>query len=61
MSTSFERVRRRYETTEKKCPTCGYIDKEGNWTSETDGQQIVYHHTCPSCDTNREHTFTFTR
>jgi hypothetical protein len=59
MVTSFDQVKRRYETTDKKCPTCGYVDKEGNWTSQTDGQQIVYRHICPSCDTSREHTFNF--
>lgn len=55
--STFARLRRRYETTEKKCPACGYVDEEGNWTSETDGHQIVYQHVCPSCDATREHVF----
>jgi predicted RNA-binding Zn-ribbon protein involved in translation (DUF1610 family) len=55
--TPLERLRRRYETTEKRCPACGYIDEEGNWTSETDGLRIVYHRVCPSCGADREHTF----
>ncbi|PSP99576.1 hypothetical protein BRC94_06960 [Halobacteriales archaeon QS_5_70_17] len=55
--TKFERVRARYEETEKKCTDCGYVDQEGNWVSETDGSRIVYRHTCPSCDAVREHTF----
>ena len=53
----FERLRERYETTEKKCPACGYIDTEGNWTTRKDGRRIVYHHVCPSCDAEREHVF----
>lgn len=55
--TSLARLRRRYETTEKKCPDCGFVDEGGNWTSRTDGSQVVYHHVCPSCSAVREHTF----
>lgn len=55
----FERIRRRYEESEKKCPECGYVDEDGNWESRTDGRRIVYHHVCPSCDAGREHTFSF--
>lgn len=57
MPTSLERLRRRYETTDKKCPACGYVDKGRNWESRTDGRQIVYRYVCPSCDASREHTF----
>ncbi|WP_246999540.1 HVO_0649 family zinc finger protein [Halosolutus gelatinilyticus] len=57
MTTLLERVRRRYETTEKKCPECGYVDESGNWESRTDGSRIVYRHVCPGCDASREHTF----
>ncbi|MFB6304022.1 MAG: HVO_0649 family zinc finger protein [Haloferacaceae archaeon] len=56
-ATPLARLRRRYETTEKKCPECGYVDEGGNWTSRTDGQRIVYTHVCPSCDASREHTY----
>lgn len=59
--TALEALRRRFETTETKCPACGYIDDEGNWTSQTDGQQIVYHHVCPSCEASREYTFELNR
>lgn len=59
--STLERVRYRYETTDKKCPACGYVDEEGNWTSETDGRKIVYRHVCPSCDASREHAFDLTR
>ena len=55
--TALERLRRRYELTETKCPECGYVDEGGNWTSRTDGRQVVYHHICPSCDADREHVF----
>jgi len=55
--TPFERLRTRYESTEKKCPECGYVDEEGNWTSRTDGSRVVYHHVCPSCGADREHVF----
>ncbi|MFB6301928.1 MAG: HVO_0649 family zinc finger protein [Haloferacaceae archaeon] len=55
--TPLERLRRRYETTEKRCPECGYVDDEGNWTSETDGRKIVYRHVCPSCGATRDHVF----
>lgn len=55
--TPLERLLRRYETTETRCPDCGYVDDERNWTSRTDGRQIVYHHLCPSCGADREHTF----
>ncbi|WP_226007448.1 HVO_0649 family zinc finger protein [Natrinema salinisoli] len=57
MTTVLERIRRRYETTDKKCPDCGYVDEKGNWESRTDGKQLVYRHVCPSCDATREHTF----
>lgn len=56
---ALERLRRRYETTEKKCPACGFVDEEGNWTSETDGRRVVYHHVCPSCGAEREHVIEF--
>lgn len=56
-ATPIERLLRRYETTDTKCPKCGYVDEEGNWTSQTDGRRLVYHHTCPSCRAERDHTF----
>jgi len=55
--TALERLLGRYETTETKCPECGYVDEEGNWTSRTDGSRVVYRHVCPSRDATREHTF----
>jgi len=55
--TTLDRIRARYERTEKRCPECGYVDEEGNWESETDGRRIVYRHVCPSCGSAREHTF----
>lgn len=55
--TPIDRMLRRYRTTDTKCPRCGYVDEEGNWTSRTDGRQIVYHHVCPSCSAERDHTF----
>lgn len=54
----FDRLRRRYEETEKKCPECGYVDDEGSWESRTDGRRVVYQYVCPSCDAGRQHTFT---
>ncbi|MDQ2052801.1 HVO_0649 family zinc finger protein [Natronolimnohabitans sp. A-GB9] len=57
MPTPLESQRRRYETTDKKCPACGYVDEDGNWKSRTDGGRIVYRHVCPSCKASREHTF----
>lgn len=57
-STPLERLLHRYETTDTKCPNCGYIDNEANWTSETNGKRIVYNHQCPSCGDERQHTFT---
>ena len=56
-TTALERLRRRYETTEKKCPDCGFVDESGNWTSRTDGRRVVYHYVCPSCGAARNHTF----
>ena len=55
--TALERLLRRYESTDKKCPECGYVDETGNWSSETDGRRIVYHHVCPSCQAAREHVY----
>lgn len=55
--TTLEWIRNRYESTEKKCPECGYVDREGNWASGTDGRHIVYRHVCPCCDAVHEHTF----
>lgn len=59
--TPLERLRHRYETTETRCPECGYVDTGSNWTSRTDGRRIVYHHVCPSCEADREHVFTLDR
>jgi predicted RNA-binding Zn-ribbon protein involved in translation (DUF1610 family) len=56
-TTALDRLRQRYETTQKKCPACGYVDEAGNWTSRTDGSRVVYRHVCPSCGASREHTF----
>ena len=56
-NTPLDRLRRRYETTETKCTDCGYVDDESNWTSGTNGREIVYRHVCPSCGADREHTF----
>lgn len=53
----FEWVRNRYENTEKKCPSCGHIDEDAEWTSETDGRVIVYEYRCSSCDATRRHMF----
>lgn len=55
--SSLERLLRRYERTETKCSACGYVDRSGNWHSETDGRTVVYHHTCPSCGAERDHSF----
>jgi len=55
--TALDRLRRRYETTDTKCPDCGYVDDEAHWTARTDGNRIVYHYTCPSCQASRDHTF----
>jgi ribosomal protein L32 len=57
-----ERLGQRYENSETKCPECGYVDDtEDNWRRHTDGQQIVYHHVCPSCDAAREYVFHITK
>lgn len=56
-TTPLERLRRRYETTETKCPDCGFVDESGNWMSRTDGRRVVYHHVCPSCGAARDHVF----
>ncbi|WP_255196790.1 HVO_0649 family zinc finger protein [Halorarius litoreus] len=55
--SALDRLRERYESTETKCTACGYVDENGNWTSETDGRKIVYHHVCPSCGASREFTY----
>ncbi len=52
-----ERLRHRYETTDKKCTACGYVDEGRNWTSQTNGRKIVYRHVCPSCDAEHDHTY----
>lgn len=56
-STALDRLRDRYERTDKKCPDCGFVDTTRNWTSMTNGREIVYEHVCPSCGASREHTF----
>ncbi|MFC6907028.1 HVO_0649 family zinc finger protein [Halalkalicoccus tibetensis] len=57
----FERVRDRYENSEKKCPDCGYIGEDGEWKSETDGRVIVYQYRCSSCNATRRHVFNLER
>lgn len=59
--TPLDRMRRRYEETDTKCPACGYVDGERNWTNRTDGRRIVYRHVCPSCGADREHVFRLDR
>jgi hypothetical protein len=51
----FERLKEYYDHEELVCRECGFEDEEGTWEAETDGGNIVYHHTCPKCDTVREH------
>ena len=59
--TTLERLRRRYESTDTKCPECGHVDTEGNWSSEMDGLKVVYTHVCPSCGADRKHFFELDR
>lgn len=53
--TAFDRLGDRIQTTEKRCPTCGYTDEEGNWTNGTTGNRVVYQHVCPRCGAEREY------
>ena len=53
--SAFERLKRRYDHTERVCPECGYEDPDGGWESETDGHVVAYHHECPNCGAVREH------
>ena len=59
--SALDRLRERYESTETKCTKCGYVDESSNWTSETDGRKIVYHHVCPSCGAGRDFTYRLDR
>jgi rRNA maturation endonuclease Nob1 len=43
--------------TTNECPDCGFVDTEANWTSYMNGDQIVYVHECPSCGSERDHSF----
>ena len=56
-STPFERLRKRYETTRKRCSACGYIDESPAWACRTDGRRIVYRFVCSSCDAVHEHAY----
>ena len=56
---SLERLKRRYERTPTKCPACGYVDREGNWScKQRKGAQAEYHYVCPECGAERTHYFT---
>lgn len=51
----FERLKEHYDHEELVCRECGFDDEDGTWDVETDGSDIVYHHTCPKCGAEREH------
>ncbi|MFB6205327.1 MAG: HVO_0649 family zinc finger protein [Haloglomus sp.] len=45
--TALDRMRERLTETESRCPACGSDAAE--WTCETDGSEVRYERTCPSC------------
>lgn len=58
-ASALEKIRDRYETTEKRCPDCGYVTEARNWDGKTDGSRVVYQFVCPQCGAEREHVFRF--
>ncbi|MFB6110576.1 MAG: HVO_0649 family zinc finger protein [Halodesulfurarchaeum sp.] len=55
------RIKRRYEQSPTRCPECGHVDEERNWTCTQSGGRVEYHHVCPECGADRTHDFTDSR
>lgn len=60
-TSALDRLRERYESTEKKCPECGHVSQARSWAGKTDGSRVVYEFVCPQCGAEREHVFDFRR
>ncbi|AGB32968.1 hypothetical protein C488_09976 [Natrinema pellirubrum DSM 15624] len=46
----FERLREKFDESERRCPECGYVDTEGGWRVTTSGGRVRYQFVCPTCD-----------
>jgi ribosomal protein L32 len=52
--SALDRLRDRLTETVSRCPECGCDDAE--WHCETDGGQVRYERTCPSCGATADRT-----
>jgi ribosomal protein L32 len=48
--TVLDRLRARYDLTERVCPDCGHEDADGGWEDTTDGRRVRFRRVCPACD-----------
>lgn len=46
----FERLREKFDESELRCRSCGYVDTEGGWRVTTSGGRVRYQFVCPTCD-----------
>ena len=46
----FEQLREKFDKSELRCPSCGYLDSDGGWRTTTSGQRVRYQFVCPACD-----------
>ncbi|AHF98580.1 hypothetical protein HALLA_06685 [Halostagnicola larsenii XH-48] len=46
----FDRLRQKFDETERRCRQCGFVDDDGGWRVRTSGDRVTYQHVCPSCD-----------
>jgi Zn ribbon nucleic-acid-binding protein len=49
-TTPFDRLRDRLDRVARRCPACGYEDRDGHWKADTSGGRVRYSHRCPSCN-----------
>lgn len=46
----FDRLRRKFEESERRCSACGHVDTEGGWRVTASGSHVRYQFVCPVCD-----------
>lgn len=46
----FEQLRAKFDESDPKCPSCGYVDDESGWRVSATGSRVTYQFVCPTCD-----------
>lgn len=45
----FDRLRQKFEDTDRRCRECGYVDDDGGWRVTAAGSRVRYQRVCPTC------------